>query len=129
MKSDREARLSMPRIRKDRSDAHVRENKRLTIHELQDVSHMFRNLSSMRLSQFNTDTEKLVPNGFQERSQMNTAEEVKDTVADGLNGLAADGYGEGIVRLVQRLDKCLNSNGDYVQKRTCVVSGSGIKII
>jgi hypothetical protein len=33
-----------------------------------------------------------------------------------LNGLAADFYDEGIIKLVQRLDKCLNHNGEYVQK-------------
>jgi hypothetical protein len=38
---------------------------------------------------------------------MATDEEVKDTVTDWLNGLAADFYDEGIVRLVQRLEKCL----------------------
>jgi hypothetical protein len=30
-------------------------------------------MSSMRLSQFSSDTEKFVPDGFQERSQMNTS--------------------------------------------------------
>jgi hypothetical protein len=42
--------------------------------------------------------------------------EVKETVTDWLNGLAADSYDEGIVKLVQRLDKCLDRNWDYVQK-------------
>jgi hypothetical protein len=36
-------------------------------------------------------------------------EEVEETVTDWLHALAA-------VRLVQRLDKCLNRNGDYVEK-------------
>jgi hypothetical protein len=43
-------------------------------------------------------------------------EEVKETVTDWLNGLAADFCDEGIVRLVQRLDKCLSLNGDCVEK-------------
>jgi hypothetical protein len=43
-------------------------------------------------------------------------EEVKETVTDWLNGLVADCYDEGIVKLVQRLDKCLNHNGDHVEK-------------
>jgi hypothetical protein len=42
-------------------------------------------------------------------------EEVKETVADWLNELAADFCCE-IVKLEQRLDKCLNFNGDYVEK-------------
>jgi hypothetical protein len=44
-----------------------------------------------------------------------TDEEVKETVTDWLNGLAADLYDERIVEFVQRLDKCLNRNRDYVQ--------------
>jgi hypothetical protein len=40
-----------------------------------------------------------------------TQTEAKETVADWLNGLAANFYDQGIVRLVQRLDKCLNLNG------------------
>jgi hypothetical protein len=43
---------------------------------------------------------------------METGEEVQETVTDWLNGPAADFYDEGIVKLVQRLDKCLNRNGD-----------------
>jgi hypothetical protein len=35
---------------------------------------------------------------------------------DWLNGLAADFYEEGISKLVQRLDKCLNRNRDYTEK-------------
>jgi hypothetical protein len=70
---------------------------------------MFRDLSSTRLSQFNSDTEKCVPDGFQECSHLNTAE-VNETVTDWLNGLAADLYDYGIVKLVQRLDKFLQCN-------------------
>jgi hypothetical protein len=47
---------------------------------------------------------------------MATDEEAKETVTDWLHGLAADFYNEGIVKLVQRLDKCLTSNGDYIEK-------------
>jgi hypothetical protein len=36
-------------------------------------SHMFWDLSSTRLSQFNSDTEKFVPDGFQECSQMSSS--------------------------------------------------------
>jgi hypothetical protein len=45
--------------------------------------------------------------------RMVTEDEVKETVSDWLNGLAADFYDEGIVKLVERLDKYLNHNGDY----------------
>jgi hypothetical protein len=45
-----------------------------------------------------------------------TNEEVKQTVSGWLNGLAADFYDEGIVKLVQRLNKCLNRNGGYIEK-------------
>jgi hypothetical protein len=38
-------------------------------------------------------------------------EEAKETVTDLLNGFAADCYGQGIVRLVQCVDKFLNCNG------------------
>jgi hypothetical protein len=42
-------------------------------------------------------------------------EEMKETVADWLNGLAADCYDE-IIKLVQCVDKCLNRNGGYAEK-------------
>jgi hypothetical protein len=48
--------------------------------------------------------------------QMGTDEEVKETVTDWLNGLAADFHDVGIVKLVQRLNKCLHRNRDYVEK-------------
>jgi hypothetical protein len=67
----------------------------------------------MRLSQFNSDTEKFVPDGSHECSQMNASER---TVTDWLNGLAADFYDKGIVKLVQPLVKYLNHNGDYIEK-------------
>jgi hypothetical protein len=44
-------------------------------------------------------------------------DEVKERVTEGLNELAADVRNEGIVKLVQRLDKCLNRNGNYVEKK------------
>jgi hypothetical protein len=47
---------------------------------------------------------------------MATDEEVKVTVMDWFHGLSADFYDEGIVKLVQHLDKYLNRNGDYVEK-------------
>jgi histone-lysine N-methyltransferase SETMAR len=40
--------------------------------------------------------------------RMETDAEVKDTVTAWLNGLAAEFYDEGIVKLLSRLDKCLN---------------------
>jgi hypothetical protein len=43
-------------------------------------------------------------------------EEVKDAVKEWLNGLAAEVYDEGIQKLVTRYDKCLNVDGDYVEK-------------
>jgi hypothetical protein len=60
-------------------------------------SHIFRGLSSTRLSQFNSDTEKC--------KWMATDEEVEETVTDWLNGLVANFCDEGIVKIVQRLDK------------------------
>jgi hypothetical protein len=43
-------------------------------------------------------------------------EEVKESVPDPLNGLAADFYDEGIVKFVLRVDKRLNRNGNYAEK-------------
>jgi hypothetical protein len=60
---------------------------------------------------------------------MVTDEEVKEIGTDWLNWLAADFYDEGIVRLVQYLDKSLNRNGDYAKKQSYIVSSSAIKII
>jgi hypothetical protein len=45
-----------------------------------------------------------------------TDEEVKETVTDWLNGLAANFYDEGIVMLVQCLGKCLKDNEAYIRK-------------
>jgi hypothetical protein len=48
--------------------------------------------------------------------RVETDAEVKETVTAWLNGLAAEFYDEGIVKLFSRLDKCLNLYGDYVEK-------------
>jgi hypothetical protein len=42
--------------------------------------------------------------------------EVKERVTDWLNGLAADFYDKAVIKLMQRLDRCLNHSGDYVEK-------------
>jgi hypothetical protein len=42
--------------------------------------------------------------------------EMKKTVKDWFNGLAADFYDADIKQLVIRYDKCLNLHGDYVEK-------------
>jgi histone-lysine N-methyltransferase SETMAR len=49
-------------------------------------------------------------------TRMGSNEEVKKTVKDWFNGLAADFYNAGIQKLVARYDKCLNLHGDYVEK-------------
>jgi 23S rRNA G2069 N7-methylase RlmK/C1962 C5-methylase RlmI len=77
---------------------------------------MFQDLSSMRLSQLNSNTEKIMPYGFQECSQMNTSRRVK-TVTDWLNGLVVDFYDDRIVKFVQHLDKYLSRNIDYTVKK------------
>ncbi|KAJ4445220.1 hypothetical protein ANN_07021 [Periplaneta americana] len=43
-------------------------------------------------------------------------EELKKTVNTWLNELAAEEYNMGILKLVNRYDKCLNVGGDYVEK-------------
>lgn len=45
-----------------------------------------------------------------------TDDEVKETVEDWLSSQAADFYDIGIKKLVERYDKCLNKNGNYVEK-------------
>jgi hypothetical protein len=57
-----------------------------------------------------------MPDGFQEFAQLNTSKEVKETVTDWLNDLAADFCDKGIVKLLQCLDRCLTCSGDYVEK-------------
>jgi hypothetical protein len=48
--------------------------------------------------------------------RVETDAEVKETVTAWLNGLAAKFYDEGSVKLLSRLNKCLNLYGDYVEK-------------
>ncbi|GBM76793.1 hypothetical protein AVEN_59137-1 [Araneus ventricosus] len=43
-------------------------------------------------------------------------EELEKAVTTWLNELAAEEYGMGILKLVNRYDKCLNVGGDYVEK-------------
>jgi hypothetical protein len=57
---------------------------------------MFHDVTSMRLSQFNSDTEKSVPCRFKECSYMKQAEDVKEAVMGWLNGLVADFCDEGL---------------------------------
>jgi hypothetical protein len=48
--------------------------------------------------------------------RFSTDDEVKEEVTRYLNGLAANVFDMGIQNLVQRLQKCLDRNGDYVEK-------------
>lgn len=43
-------------------------------------------------------------------------EELKDSVSGWLRAQAAEFYSTGIEKLVTRYDKCLNVNGNYVEK-------------
>lgn len=43
-------------------------------------------------------------------------DEVKDEVLRFLKGMAASWYDMGIIKLPQRLQKCIDRNGDYVEK-------------
>ncbi|GBN55273.1 hypothetical protein AVEN_227281-1, partial [Araneus ventricosus] len=43
-------------------------------------------------------------------------EELRNAMATWFNELAAEEYGMGILKLVERYDKCLNVGGDYVGK-------------
>jgi hypothetical protein len=47
---------------------------------------------------------------------MATNEEVKETVTDWLNGVVANFYDEGIIKLVQCLKKYPKYNGNYIEK-------------
>lgn len=49
-------------------------------------------------------------------SHYGSDDELKEAVSDWFNSLAATVYAEGIEKLVQRYDKCLNLHGDYVEK-------------
>jgi hypothetical protein len=46
----------------------------------------------------------------------NNNEELKADVEMWLSSLAADSVEQGILHLVPRYDKCLNSGGDYIEK-------------
>jgi hypothetical protein len=59
---------------KHRADDHVHENRRFTIDELHEVyPYFFFYLFCSKSSQFNSNTEKFVPDAFQECSQVNTS--------------------------------------------------------
>jgi hypothetical protein len=47
---------------------------------------------------------------------MATDGEANETDTGWLNGPSADCYDEGIARFSHRPDKCLNWNGDYIEK-------------
>ncbi|XP_015433590.1 PREDICTED: histone-lysine N-methyltransferase SETMAR-like [Dufourea novaeangliae] len=49
-------------------------------------------------------------------TRFNNDDEVKDEVQRFLNGMAASWYDMGIQKLLQRLQKCIDRNGDYVEK-------------
>ena len=48
--------------------------------------------------------------------RFSTDDEVKEEVTRFLKGLAAEFYNMGIEKLEHRLQKCLDRNGDYVEK-------------
>jgi hypothetical protein len=73
---------------------------------LHEVFRMFHDLPSM----FNS--EKYVPDGLQECSKMNTGRRSERNSYVLVKW--TDLYEEGIVKLVQSLDKCLNRSGDCV---------------
>jgi hypothetical protein len=52
--------------------------------------------------------------GFKNAHKWTQAEEPQETITDWLNGLAADFCIWAIIKLVQRLDKLLNCNGDCI---------------
>jgi hypothetical protein len=58
-----------------------------------------------------------------------STEDVKETATGSLNRLAAKFHDEGIVELVQHLDRCLIRDGAYVEKQAYAVSSSDINII
>ncbi|KAJ4439415.1 hypothetical protein ANN_07539 [Periplaneta americana] len=59
-------------------------------------------------------TQKVMATVFWDR--FGSDEELKKTVNTWLNELAAEEYNTGILKLVNRYDKCLNVGGDYVEK-------------
>ncbi|GBL72111.1 hypothetical protein AVEN_115119-1 [Araneus ventricosus] len=55
---------------------------------------------------------------FPDGERFGSDEELKNAVTTWLNELAAEEYNMGILKLVDRYDKCLNVGGvDYVEKR------------
>uniref|UniRef100_A0A1B6MRN8 Histone-lysine N-methyltransferase SETMAR n=1 Tax=Graphocephala atropunctata TaxID=36148 RepID=A0A1B6MRN8_9HEMI len=56
--------------------------------------------------------------------RFDTDDEVKEAVKDWLSSHVADFYHIGIQKLVERYDKCLNKNGNYIKKHRKM---SGIK--
>jgi hypothetical protein len=72
-KHDLDSRLSLPMILKTGLILTFVKTGDLLLMSSMKISHIFRSLSSTRLSQFNTDTDKCVPDGFQGCSQMNTS--------------------------------------------------------
>ncbi|GBN69554.1 Histone-lysine N-methyltransferase SETMAR [Araneus ventricosus] len=50
------------------------------------------------------------------RKQFGSDVELENAVTTWLNELAAEEYDMGILKLVDRYDKCLNVGGDYVEK-------------
>jgi hypothetical protein len=45
-----------------------------------------------------------------------TGEELKEEVFSYLRGAAGEFYDSGIKKMVQRMQKCIDLNGDYVEK-------------
>jgi hypothetical protein len=53
---------------------------------------------------------------FESKQQFDDDDEVQEEVMTWFRGQAADFYDSGIRKLVSRLNKCLDSAGDYVEK-------------
>jgi hypothetical protein len=86
---------------KDRVAAHTCEKRLFTIDKLHDVfPYVSRSLLYKIVTVLSPKLKKLLG------SKWMTIDEVKETVMDSLNGLVANFYEEGIVKLVQHLDKC-----------------------
>ena len=49
-------------------------------------------------------------------TQFRTGEELKEEVLSYLRGAAGEFYDSGIKKMVQRMQKCIDLNGDYVEK-------------
>lgn len=93
---------------KDKADPYVRGNRRFTVDEQHGVSSCF-SMSLLRYRQSSTAIRN---------SLLHVGAELREAVACWLSGLSTDFYDEEIVRLVQRLDKCLSSDikGTYMNK-------------